>query len=126
MLCSAAVDAQEQSWRSLFFDETDGAFDVSNHLAQGSFLAMPIIITEPAVDQDFGIAGYFVKNPPPGSGQPPTRTIIRGARTGNGSNGAGFMRTGAIADGRILYNVAVGKGVEVPDFQPGNRDLTLA
>jgi hypothetical protein len=35
------------------------------------------------------------------------------------------MRTGAIADGRILYNVALGEGPAVLDTYPGNGDLAL-
>lgn len=117
------ASAQEGEQR-LFFDE-GGDVDVSNLLARGGFIPIPIIITEPAVDNGIGVVAYFVGKPPADSDLPPSRTIVGGAVTGNGSKGAGFVRTGAIADGRILYNVAFGTGLAVLDFYPGNRNFAL-
>lgn len=122
---SDSTPSQHVGWRSNFFDEVDGQLDMSNLLAKGGFIPMPIIITEPAVDDGLGMAAYFVHNPPPGSDLPPTRTILGGAVTGNGSWGGGIMRSGSFAGGRWLYDVAAATGLAVLDFHPGNRDLAL-
>ena len=122
---SGTVPPGQAGWRSNFFDEVDGQLDMSNLLAKGGFIPMPIIITEPAVDDGLGMAAYFVENPPPGSDLPPTRTILGGAVTGNGSWGGGIMRSGSFAGGRWLYDVAAATGLAVLDFHPGNRDLAL-
>ena len=119
----ACGETSKLDWGSLFFDEQDGYFDVSNLLARGGFFPVPIIITEPAVDNGFGLAAYFVRNPEPGSGRPPERSVVGGARTGNGSNGFGLMHSGSFFDGNLLYNVAAATGLAVLDFHPGNRNL---
>lgn len=121
----ASTQPKQSGWRSNFFDEVDGQLDMSNLLAKGGFIPMPIVITEPAVDHGLGLAGYFVKNPEPGSNLPPTRTILGGAVTGNGSWGGGIMRSGSYANGRWLYDVAATTGLAVLDFHPGNRDMAL-
>ncbi|QDY68603.1 hypothetical protein [Qingshengfaniella alkalisoli] len=125
ILLPVAAIAQEHGWKDLLIDEQDGHLDMSNLLARGGFIPMPIIITEPAVDGGFGLSAYFVGNPEPGSGLPPTRTIAGGAVTGNGSSGGGFMRSGALGGGKFLYSFAAGAGLSVMDFYPGNRDFAL-
>ncbi len=124
-----AAESKDESWFSRtvdsFTDDQDGWFDVSSFLASGGVLVMPIIITEPAVDDGFGLIAYFVEPPEPGSDLPPTRTILGGVRTGNGSEGFGVMRSGSFAKGRLLYNAAFAKGVPMLDFHPGNRDAAV-
>ena len=114
--------AQDSRLTQLFIDAEDRRPDLSRLLARGGFIPMPIIITEPAVDNGFGIAGYFIKAHPGGT---PTRTILGAAKTGNGSEGFGFMRSGPLMDEKLLYSISIGKGLAVMDFYPGNRDASL-
>jgi hypothetical protein len=96
LLAPAARAATAQERPSAFpslIDPADGYLDASAFLARGGFIPVPIIITEPAVGGGLGLAGYFVRTPPPGSDAPPTRTIIGGAKTGNESRGARIMRS---------------------------------
>lgn len=126
---ASGATSEDKSWWSRVSgqvtDESDGQLDMSSPLARGGFIPMPIVITEPAVDDGLGLSAYFVSNPPPGSDLPPTRTILGGVRTGNGSEGVGLMRSGSVGDGSWLYNAALSKGVPVLDFYPGNRDAAI-
>lgn len=115
--------AQSGGLGSFFIDPEDHHLDVSALLARGGFIPMPIIITEPAVDNGFGIAGYFVRKPE--GRRTPTRTIFGAAKTGNGSKGGGFFRSGAFGDDRFLYQIGFAQGLAVLDFYPGNRDVSL-
>lgn len=104
-------------WR--FFDEKDGRLDLSNFLAAGGFIPIPIIITEPAVDQGLGVAAVFLSAEKP---RQVTRTVLAAVKTGNGSNGLGFVRSGYAFDGRLNYRIAVGHGkitlTTYPPFAP--------
>lgn len=102
----AAAPAGAAEWREKFF-APDGHLDVSGLLAGGGFIPVPIIITEPAVDGGFGIAGQFIHQPDK-PGAPAGRTIVGGAHTGNGSWGGGLLRQGALGDDRWLYRFGAG------------------
>jgi hypothetical protein len=125
-LATGAAAQERPSVFSTLIDPEDGYLDASALLARGGFIPVPIIITEPAVGGGFGLAGYFVRMPPPGSDRPPTRTIIGGARTGNDSRGAGILRSGSLGDGAILYTAAVAAGTINLDFYPfgGNAGVS--
>ena len=62
-LCSSLAQA---GMLDNFKDPDDGWIDASNYLLekQGSFLPVPIIITEPAVDNGLGLAGIFLHKRP--------------------------------------------------------------
>lgn len=107
LLGIAAKPAQTVDWQANFIDPEDGKFDVSGFLSRGGFVPVPIIITEPAVDGGFGLAGQFI-HAPTSPGASPGRTIIGGAITGNGSMGGGLLQQGTLADGRLIYRFGLG------------------
>jgi hypothetical protein len=87
-------------------DPEDGMFDVSQYLLDNlvGFMPIPIIITEPAVDNGLGIAGAFFHKPKADQMQPgddnlilPNISVIAAAYTGNESwfVGGGHLRNWA-------------------------------
>lgn len=108
-----------------FFDEKDGQLDFSNFLASGGFIPVPIIITEPAVEQGLGVAAVFLSADKP---RQITRNVLAAVKTGNGSNGVGFVRAGYAFDGQLNYRVALGHGKitlnAYPPFAPGGVEYT--
>lgn len=92
---------------SIFVDPEDNYIDASAFLAQGGFIPVPVIITEPAVDGGFGVIGQFVGTPGMAGDQPP-RTTIGLARTGNGSTAGGILRSGNMRDGTMRYKYGFG------------------
>jgi len=63
----AEADDEPQGAASKFRDPEDGKVDISQHLLDSlvGFMPIPIIITEPAVDNGIGIAGvFFTKQKP--------------------------------------------------------------
>ncbi len=60
------------SWKSQFIDKEDGWLDASEWLIENAygFLPVPIIITEPAVDNGLGLAGIFFHKPKPDDPKP--------------------------------------------------------
>ena len=48
---------------SKFFDDEDGYLDTSKYLKSGGILPVPIIITEPTVDNGLGVAGLYFHDP---------------------------------------------------------------
>lgn len=101
----AEAPAKPSKWH--FFDEEDGYLDFSNFLAAGGFIPVPIVITEPAVDDGLGVAAVFLSVESP---RKVTRNVLGAMKTGNGSNGVGFARSGNAFDGRLDYRIAVGHG----------------
>lgn len=101
----------------LLFDDTDGMLDLSDLMAGGGFVPVPVIITEPAVDGGFGIIAQFAtvsKDNP----KHITRRIAGGVKTGNGSHGYGYFQSGHAFDGRISYRFGVGRGKVTLDAHP--------
>ncbi len=106
---------------SPFRDPLDGAFDVSRYLSDNAFgaLPLPIIISEPAVDQGLGIAGLFfhetreeaafrrqkMRESPDAARflLPPSVSVLAGAYTGNGSWLLGGGHAGFYNQGRQRY-----------------------
>jgi hypothetical protein len=60
-----AEDADKKGFASKFKDPDDGWFDASQWLVENivGFMPVPIIITEPAVDNGLGMAGVFFHKP---------------------------------------------------------------
>lgn len=117
-----ATDAQSSEFLDRFRDPDDGAFDLSNILAKGGFIPVPIIITEPAVDKGLGLAGQFL-HPPASDGAAEGRTIVGGAMTGNGSWGGGLLQQGAFGEGDFLYRLGGGiADVTLPIFPFGGSE----
>jgi hypothetical protein len=94
---SGEGDAQ-QGWWSQFKDPVDNKFDMSQWLIENAygFLPVPVIITEPSVDNGLGMAGVFFHKPKaddrkPAKGEIPVTDIsaVAAAYTGNDSWFAG-------------------------------------
>ncbi|GAA0643957.1 BamA/TamA family outer membrane protein [Brevundimonas lenta] len=125
---SSPPEAQAESRiRSWFFDDEDGQFDVSNFLARGGFIPVPIIITEPALGGGGGVAAAFLST----NWQHPrqvTRHVAAVFRTGNGSEGVGYFQSGYAFDGRLNYRFGIGHGEVTletfPAFAPGGVEYT--
>ena len=60
-----AEDVEKEGFASKFKDPDDGWFDASRWLLENiiGFMPVPIIITEPAVDNGLGLAGVFFHKP---------------------------------------------------------------
>lgn len=117
-----ATDAHSSEFLQRFYDPEDGAFDLSTILANGGFIPVPIIITEPAVDKGLGLAGQFL-HPPASDGAASGRTIVGGAMTGNGSWGGGILQQGVFGDGDFLYRLGGGiADVTLPIFPFGGSE----
>jgi hypothetical protein len=108
-------DAEEEP-TSKFRDPEDGKFDISQMLLESlvGFMPIPIIITEPAVDNGLGIAGAFFHKPKADQMQPgdnmilPNISVVGGAYTGNDSwfVGGGHLRNWS--EDRFRYNILGG------------------
>ncbi|MBA4014159.1 MAG: hypothetical protein C0481_20050 [Phenylobacterium sp.] len=120
---SPPAEAPPSKWD--FFDNEDGQLDFSNFLASGGFIPVPIVITEPAVEQGLGVAAVFLSAEKP---RQITRNVLAAFKTGNGSDGIGFVRAGYAFDGRLNYRVAVAHGNitlnTYPPFAPGGIEYT--
>lgn len=125
---AAAPEEHHESWfHRHFIDDEDGKIDLSNFLAKGGFVPMPIIITEPAVDGGFGIAAIFIsvdEDDPRNI----TRTVGGAFKTGNGSYGFGLFQSGHAFDGRLSYKGGIGRGKitlsAYPQFAPQGVEYT--
>ena len=113
----APADEAKRGFFHKFIDEEDNGLDFSNFLANGGFIPIPIIITEPAVDNGFGLAAAFLK-PDPDNPRHVTKTIGGAFKTGNGSKGIGIFRGGYAFDGRLNYRVGIGHGKITLDTYP--------
>ena len=114
---SEQTEKSEEEPRSKFKDPEDGKFDLSQMLLESlvGFMPIPIIITEPAVDNGLGIAGAFFHKPKADQMQPgssnlilPNISVVGGAYTGNDSwfVGGGHLRNWS--KDRFRYNVLAG------------------
>ena len=109
-------ETEEAAKPSRFKDPEDGKFDVSQMLLESlaGFLPIPIIITEPAIDNGLGLAGAFFHKPKDDQMQPgqnmilPNISVLAGAYTGNESwfVGGGHLRNWS--KDRFRYNVLAG------------------
>ena len=100
---SAESDDEQKGFMSKFKDPEDGKFDISKYLLDNlvGFMPIPLIITEPAVDNGLGIAGAFFHRPKADQMQPgddnlimPNISVVAAAYTGNDSwfVGGGHLR----------------------------------
>lgn len=112
---------------SRFIDEEDHGLDLSNFLAKGGFIPIPIIITEPAVGGGFGLAAAFLSTHPEHPRQV-TKHIVGAFKTKNGSKGIGYFQSGYALDGRLNYRFGIGHGKvtleSFPAFAPGGIEYT--
>ncbi len=124
---SPSAPAQKKGFFSRFIDEQDHGLDLSNFLAKGGFIPVPIIITEPAVKGGFGLAAAFLSVHPDHPRQV-TKHIIGAFKTGNGSDGIGYFQSGYAFDGRLNYKFGIGHGKitldSFPAFAPGGIEYT--
>ncbi len=89
------TEAEKESFFAQFKDPEDGMFDMSAWLVENivGFLPVPIIITEPAVDNGLGVAGVFFHEPKADQMKPdadgniilPNISVVAVAVTGNDS-----------------------------------------
>jgi hypothetical protein len=94
-----------------FEDSEDGWFDYSDWLLDNAygFMPVPIIITEPAVDNGLGLAGMFIHAQPgawrdaSGNFARPSVSAVAGAYTGNDSWFAGGGHAGYWRKDHIRY-----------------------
>ncbi|MDO6521437.1 hypothetical protein Q4578_07560 [Shimia thalassica] len=118
--------AAKDSMKQLLTDADDGKFDISEYLARGGFIPVPIIITEPALGQGLGVAATFLDYSGLPDGEDPTISVLGVAATGNGSKGALAFRSGSFRQGRFKYAAALGGGSVNMTFYPtGNRGFTF-
>ena len=114
---AAEADGEQDGSTSKFRDPEDGKFDISQVLLDSlvGFMPIPIIITEPAVDNGLGIAGAFFHKAKADQMQPgddnlilPNISVVAAAYTGNDSwlVGGGHLRNWA--KDRYRYNIMGG------------------
>lgn len=123
----SGAPSEKHGFLHRFIDEEDHGLDFSNFLAKGGFIPIPVIITEPAVDNGFGLAAAFLK-PDPQNPRHVTKTVAGAFKTGNGSNGLGLFRSGYAFDGRLNYRAGIGHGKitldAFPAFAPDGIEYT--
>ncbi len=125
---SAGVPALADPFSALR-DPRDNWLDVSSFLLerQYSFLPVPIIITEPALDEGLGMAGAFFHKPesPPEPGEfvQPSVTAVAAAYTGNESWFAGGGHRGIWRDDTLHYQGWAGYGSINIDYYGGAGGL---
>ena len=112
------ASSEKKSYLSRFKDPEDGMFDMSEWLLENivGFLPVPIIITEPAVDNGLGAAGVFFHKPKDDQMKPgadgklilPNVSAVAAAITGNDSwfVGGGHFRNWS--KDRYRYNISAG------------------
>lgn len=114
---AAEAEGELKESKSRFRDPEDGKFDISQKLLDSlvGFMPIPIIITEPAVDDGLGVAGVFFHKAKPDQMQLsdgnlilPNISVIAAAYTGNDSwlVGGGHLRNWA--KDRYRYNIMGG------------------
>ncbi|BBO78552.1 glyceraldehyde-3-phosphate dehydrogenase [Desulfosarcina widdelii] len=132
----AIQDKERHGWLdpTLFHDEKDGQFDISNFLAsRHGFLPVPILITGPTLGAGGGLNLMFLHGgltgtvAPNGRHVPPTITGVAAAATENGSKIAGAYNLGFWFDDRLRTTTAVGRPDVNLDFYPNidGREYTV-
>ena len=127
------AEPEKESFFSQFIDPDDGMIDMSAWLLDNlvGFLPVPIIITEPAVDNGLGAAGVFFHQPKADQMKPdaegnlilPNVTAVAVAVTGNESwivGGGHFRNWGK---DHYRYNVFGGYANINLDWYGGDRNL---
>lgn len=131
------------AYGSQFIDEFDGKFDMSRYLSENAFgfLPVPIIISEPAVDQGLGLAGLFFHEDEAAAQQrremmataenptrhllPPSISAVFGAYTGNDSFFVGGGHFGFFRKGAIRYEGGIGYGdINLDYYSIGDIELS--
>jgi len=135
---TAEADGEEKKgFLAQMKDPEDGKFDISQYLLDNlvGFLPVPLIITEPAVDNGIGFAGVFFHKPKADQMQPsaenmilPNISVLAAIYTGNDSwmVGGGHLRNWAsdryryeIMGGYADINLAWYGGGDLPDSGTG-------
>jgi len=120
-------DKSHRGWfdSTLFHDEKDGQFDISNWLAsRHGFLPVPIIITGPTLGAGGGLNLMFLHGglegtlAPNGRHVPPTITGVAAAATENGSRMGGAYNLGFWFEDRLRTTTAIGRPDVNLDFYP--------
>jgi hypothetical protein len=137
----AKQKVEKESVAGRFKDPEDGWFDASRWLLENAvgFMPMPLIISEPAVDNGLGLAGVFFHKPKEGQMQAgnegglilPNISALAGIYTGNDSwmVGAGHFRNWR--KDRFRYNAMAGyaninlEWFGDPDFPLGGRSINF-
>ncbi len=127
------IEPEKKSFFSQFKDPDDGMLDMSEWLLENivGFLPVPIIITEPAVDNGLGAAGVFFHQPKADQMKPdaegnfilPNVSAVAVAVTGNESwivGGGHFRNWGK---DHYRYNVFGGYANINLDWYGGDRNL---
>ncbi|MEP5569391.1 MAG: glyceraldehyde-3-phosphate dehydrogenase [Halioglobus sp.] len=133
-----------QTQASQFTDSFDGKFDMSEYLSENAFgfLPVPIIISEPAVDQGLGLAGLFFHEEESAAAErkklmeesanptrhliPPSVSAVVGAYTGNESYMVAGGHFGFYKEGRIRYEGGIGYGdINLDYYSIGDIDLPV-
>ena len=127
------ADVEKKSFMSQFKDPEDGNLDMSQWLLENiiGFMPVPIIITEPAVDNGLGLAGIFFHQPKDDQMRPgdenmilPNMSAVAVGITGNDSwfvGGGHFRNWGK---DHYRYNIAGGYADINLDWY-GNGDFPL-
>jgi len=115
---AAEKEGEEKGFWSQFIDKEDGKLDMSEWLLDNivGFMPVPIIITEPAVDNGLGLAGLFFHQPKEDQMKPgddgkfilPNMSVVGAAYTGNESwfvGGGHFRNWGK---DHYRYNIMAG------------------
>lgn len=142
-MCLSAAFPAHGGLPEEFIDPVDGKLDASRYLAENAygFLPVPVIITDPAVDGGFGMAGVFFHesdemrearlaalqsdNPDAAAHLvPPNVSVAVGALMGNGSWFAGGGHMAFWDEDSIRYFGAAGYGDYKLDFY-GSGDVEL-
>lgn len=122
---ASAEESKKSSWREMMIDPEDGKFDVSEYLENPrAFLAIPIIITEPAVGYGLGLTAVFLQ-PRHEAGSEgwkrPDISGLIGLKTENDTEGFGGFDLRYWQDGRIK-STAFGLSASVNlDFYAGSE-----
>jgi len=122
----AAEPEKKESFWSRLHDPQDGAFDMSRYLLEHKgALVVPIIVTEPAVGNGFGLAPIFFRQPKQsdaskarGERLPPNIFAAMAFKTANGSYAYGAGGMFHFKDDTWRYAGVVGKGSFNLDYYP--------
>ena len=115
----AAADPLE--WLgSNFIDPDDGALDVSAWLSRGGFFPVPVVVSEPAVDNGLGLVGVFVHGGDDEAGIPPDVSGGGAIFTGNSSSVYVGFHQGSYLGDRLRYFGAIGDASVNLDTFPGS------
>lgn len=129
------AETEEKSFFSQFKDPDDGMIDMSEWLLENivGFLPVPIIITEPAVDNGLGAAGVFFHQPKADQMKPdaegniilPNVSAVAVAVTGNDSWMAGGGHFRNWGKDHYRYNVFGGYANINLDWYGGDGNLPI-